>query len=156
MPSANVSFRRAGIKDVNDITELINYYAKLGDMLSRSHMQVYSQLRDYYVAVAGDRVVGCGALNIIWDNLAEVRSLAIAPDYVGQGLGREIVNRLLADAAELTLPQVFTLTYKPVFFEKVGFTRVDKKDLPHKVWKDCIHCPKFPDCDEVALVKNIP
>ncbi|OPZ65176.1 MAG: acetyltransferase [bacterium ADurb.Bin478] len=63
---------------------------------------------------------------------------------------------MLADAAELTLPQVFTLTYKPVFFEKVGFTRVDKKDLPHKVWKDCIHCPKFPDCDEVALVKNIP
>lgn len=156
MPSANVSFRRARIKDVNDITELINYYAKLGDMLSRSHMQVYGQLRDYYVAVDGDRVVGCGALNIIWDNLAEVRSLAIAPDHVGQGLGREIVNRLLADAAELSLPQVFTLTYKPVFFEKVGFTRVDKKDLPHKVWKDCIHCPKFPDCDEVALVKNIP
>ncbi|HPI72751.1 MAG TPA: N-acetyltransferase [bacterium] len=156
MPSANVLFRRARIKDVNDITELINHYAKLGDMLSRSHMQVYSQLRDYYVAVDGDRVVGCGALNIIWDNLAEVRSLAIAPDYVGQGLGREIVNRLLADAADLALPQVFTLTYKPVFFEKVGFTRVDKKELPHKVWKDCIHCPKFPDCDEVALVKNIP
>jgi len=93
MPSANVLFRRARIKDVNDITELINHYAKLGDMLSRSHMQVYSQLRDYYVAGDGDRVVGCGALNIIWDNLAEVRSLAIAPDYVGQCLGREIVNR---------------------------------------------------------------
>ncbi len=155
MPSGKPLIRRAQVKDVNGITELINYYAKQGDMLSRSHMQVYSQMRDYYVAIWDNRVIGCGALNIIWDNLAEVRSLAIAPDHVGQGLGRAIVDRLLIDAAELAFSQVFTLTYKPGFFEKLGFTRIDKKDLPHKVWKDCIHCPKFPDCDEVALIKNI-
>ena len=118
-------------------------------------MQIYSQMRDYYVALCDGRLVGCGALNIIWDNLVEVRSLAIAPDYVGQGLGRAIVDQLLLDAAELAFSQVFTLTYKPGFFEKIGFTRIEKKDLPHKVWKDCIHCPKFPDCDEVALIKNI-
>jgi amino-acid N-acetyltransferase len=148
-------YRRARIKDVNEITELINFYAKQGDMLSRSHTQIYNQLRDYCVAEINDHVVGCGALNIIWDNLSEVRSLAIAPDYVGQGLGRTIVDQLLVDAHELDLSQVFTLTYKPGFFEKIGFSRVDKKDLPHKVWRDCIHCPKFPDCDEVALIKNI-
>jgi len=155
MLSGTALIRRAQIKDVNDITELINFYAKQSEMLSRSHMQVYSQLRDYYVATIDDRLVGCGALNIIWDNLAEVRSVAIAPEYVGQGLGRAIVDQLLQDARALALTQVFTLTYKPGFFEKIGFARVDKKDLPHKVWKDCIYCPKFPDCDEVALIKKI-
>jgi len=154
-PCEKALIRRAKIQDGAAITELINYYARQGDMLSRSQAQIYNQLRDFIVADESDAVVGCGALHIIWDNLAEVRSLAIAPEKVGQGLGRAIVEQLLLEAAELSLTQVFTLTYKPVFFEKLGFSRVDKKDLPHKVWKDCIHCPKFPDCDEVALIKMI-
>lgn len=154
-PCEKALIRRAKIQDGAAITELINYYARQGDMLSRSQAQIYNQLRDFIVADESDMVVGCGALHIIWDNLAEVRSLAIAPEKVGQGLGRAIVEQLLLEAAELSLTQVFTLTYKPVFFEKLGFSRVDKKDLPHKVWKDCIHCPKFPDCDEVALIKMI-
>jgi amino-acid N-acetyltransferase len=124
-------------------------------MLSRSQAQVYNQLRDFIVADEDGTVVGCGALHIMWDNLAEVRSLAIAPEKVGQGLGSAIVEQLLLEAAELSLTQVFALTYKPIFFEKLGFGRIDKKELPHKVWKDCIHCPKFPDCDEVALIKMI-
>jgi len=82
--------------------------------------------------------------------------VAISPDHVGQGLGRAIVEQLLVDGRDLDFTQVFTLTYKPGFFEKIGFTRVDKKDLPHKVWKDCIHCPKFPDCDEIALIWTDP
>jgi len=155
MPCEKALIRRAKIQDGAAITELINYYARQGDMLSRSQAQIYNQLRDFSVADESNTVVGCGALHIIWDNLAEVRSLAIAPENVGQGLGRAIVEQLLLEAAELSLTQVFTLTYKPVFFEKLGFNRVDKKDLPHKVWKDCIHCPKFPDCDEVALIKMI-
>ncbi|HPG41619.1 MAG TPA: N-acetyltransferase [bacterium] len=147
--------RKAKIKDVPEIVDLINYYAQKGEMLPRTPVQVYSVLRDFVVIEQEHKVAGVGALSIIWSDLAEVRSLAIAPDKQGRGLGRRIVETLLDEARSLELPQVFTLTYKPDFFVKLGFTLADKKDLPHKIWKDCIHCPKFPDCDETALVKRL-
>ncbi len=147
--------RKAKIQDVPQLVDLINYYAQKGEMLPRTQGQVYSVLRDFVVIEQESKVVGVGALSIIWSDLAEVRSLAIAPDKQGQGLGRRIVETLLAEARDLELPQVFTLTYKPDFFVKLGFTLADKKDLPHKIWKDCIHCPKFPDCDEIAMVKML-
>jgi amino-acid N-acetyltransferase len=147
--------RKAKIQDVPGMVHLINFYAHKGDMLSRSQMQVYNGLRDYLVLESEGNILGCGALTIIWEDLAEIRSLAIAPECTGQGWGRKIVQDLLADAKELKVPTVFTLTYKPGFFEKLGFARIDKKELPHKVWKDCLQCPKFPDCDEVALQVKI-
>ena len=147
--------RRAKIKDVPEIVQLINSYASKGEMLSRSQIQIYNSLRDYVVIEEAGKIIGVGALHVVWRDIAEVRSLAIAPERIGNGLGRRIVEYLLEDAKELELPKVFTLTYKPGFFEKLQFRIIDKKELPHKVWKDCLNCPKFPDCDEVALVRSI-
>jgi amino-acid N-acetyltransferase len=147
--------RKAKIKDVPEIVKLVNIYAQRDEMLPRSKTQVYQSLRDFVVIVDDETVIGCGALNIIWENLAEVRSLAVAPDYTGKGWGRQMVEYLLEEAHVLEIPRVFTLTYKPGFFEKLGFGLIEKKHLPHKVWKDCINCPKFPDCDEIALIRQV-
>ncbi len=147
--------RKAKIKDVPNIIQLINQYAANGEMLARSRIQLYNSLRDFMVVEENDTIIGCGALNIVWEDLAEVRSLAIAPDQVGKGYGRKIVEYFLKEARELELVSVFTLTYKPGFFEKLGFKIIDKKDLPHKVWKDCINCPHFPDCEEIAMIQRI-
>jgi amino-acid N-acetyltransferase len=145
--------RKAKIKDVPEIVRIINFYAEKGEMLSRAQSQVYNALRDYIVVEQNGQIVGCGALHVIWNDLGEIRSMAIAPERIRQGLGRRIVECLVEEAKSLDLPRVFTLTYKPEFFEKLSFVRVDKKELPHKVWKDCLNCPKFPDCDEVALIR---
>ncbi len=147
--------RRAKIKDVPQIVQLINHYAGKGEMLGRSQSQVFNVLRDYVVIEENGRLVGCGALHVIWNDIAEIRSLAIAPERVGQGLGKSIVEYLVEDARGLELPRVFILTYKPEFFAKLKFEPVDKKDLPHKVWKDCLNCPKFPGCDEVAMIRSL-
>jgi amino-acid N-acetyltransferase len=147
--------RRAKIKDVPQIVQLINHYAGKGEMLGRSQSQVFNVLRDYVVIEEDGRLVGCGALHVIWSDIAEIRSLAIAPERVGQGLGKRIVEYLIEDARGLELPRVFILTYKPEFFAKLKFEPVDKKDLPHKVWKDCLNCPKFPGCDEVAMIRSL-
>jgi amino-acid N-acetyltransferase len=147
--------RRAKIKDVPQIVQLINHYAGKGEMLGRSQSQVFNVLRDYVVIEENGRLVGCGALHVIWNDIAEIRSLAIAPERIGQGLGKSIVEYLVEDARGLELPRVFILTYKPEFFAKLKFEPVDKKDLPHKVWKDCLNCPKFPGCDEVAMIRSL-
>ena len=146
--------RRAKTKDVPQIVQLINHYAGKGEMLSRSQSQVFNALRDYVVIEENGRLVGCGALHVVWSDIGEIRSLAIAPERVGQGWGKRIVEYLAEDARGLELPRVFILTYKPEFFAKLKFEPVDKKDLPHKVWKDCLNCPKFPGCDEVAMIRS--
>ncbi len=145
--------RRAKTKDVPQIVQLINHYAGKGEMLGRSQAQVFNVLRDYVVVEEDGRLVGCGALHVIWNDIGEIRSLAIDPERVGQGLGKSIVEFLMEDARGLELPRVFILTYKPDFFAKLKFEPVDKKELPHKVWKDCLNCPKFPGCDEVAMIR---
>jgi len=147
--------RRAKIKDVPAIVKLINYYAQKSEMLGVSQIQVYNSLRNFVVIERDNKIAGVGALSIIWNDLAEIRSLAIIPEMQGKGLGRRIVEFLIQEAEELELPKVFTLTYQPEFFKKIGFTLLDKKELPHKVWKDCINCPKFPDCDEIALIRHL-
>jgi len=146
--------RRAKTKDVPQIVQLINHYAGKGEMLSRSQSQVFNALRDYVVIEENGRLVGCGAMHVVWNDIAEIRSLAIAPERTGQGWGKRIVEYLVEDARDLELPRVFILTYKPDFFAKLKFEPVDKKDLPHKVWKDCLNCPKFPGCDEVAMIRS--
>jgi amino-acid N-acetyltransferase len=144
---------RAKIGDVKQMHILINKYADRGEMLHRALSELYDNLRDYFV-IRDDTgaVVACVALHISWADLAEVRSLAVDEDLQIHGLGSLLVEACLKDAKELDIPTVFCLTYKPAFFEKLNFWQVDKMDLPRKVWSECFHCPKFPDCDEVALI----
>ena len=147
--------RRAKIIDVPEMVKLINYYAQKGIMLGRPMIELYDSIRNFVVVERDDKIVGCGSLAVIWSDIAEIRTIAVHPDYKGLGIGRQIVQTLLEDAKELELPSVFCLTYQPGFFEKLDFAVVDKARLPHKVWKDCINCPKFPDCDETALLLDL-
>jgi len=147
--------RKAKLSDVEKIHELVNYYAEKGLMLSRSRNALYEYIRDFAVAELDGEIVGIGALHILWIDLAEVRALAVKESLFGEGIGRKLVDFFINEAKELDIPKVFTLTYQPEFFGKCGFDVVDKENMPHKVWKECIHCPKFPNCDEVCLEKDI-
>lgn len=147
--------RKAKMTDIEGIHSLITEYAQQGLMLARSRNMLYEGLREFTVVEDGDRVVAVGGLHIIWEDLAEVRALAVAPGYTGQGLGRVIVEALLDEGRSLAIPRAFALTYKPEFFEKCGFALVDKDDLPQKVWKECINCPHFPNCGEIAVVRSL-
>jgi len=148
--------RKAQIGDVKEIQKLLTTYASKGDMLSRSLSELYESVRDFYVEVAADgRILGAAALHIVWDDLAEVRSVAVVEDAGRKGVGSALVNACIAEARELGLKRIFCLTYKPIFFGTLGFVLVDKSTLPHKVWGDCIKCPKFPDCDENAMTLDL-
>jgi amino-acid N-acetyltransferase len=143
--------RKARIKDAERIQFLINEYAKLGLMLPRSIQSIYENIRDFWVYEEGGRVLGACALTIFWGDLAEIRSLAVDPEHTGRGIGTALVKEALREAQEFGIPRVFTLTYQVKFFEKLGFKVIDKERLPHKIWKDCINCVKFPNCDETAM-----
>jgi len=143
------------IKDVPQMQQLINYFADKGEMLARSLSEIYENIRDYFVVRQGERVIACVALHVSWSDLAEIKSLTVAEDYQKQGIGDQLVEACLKEAKELGIPTVFCLTYKPAFFEKSGFSQVDKAELPHKVWGECYRCPKFPNCDEVALIYHL-
>lgn len=147
--------RKATIKDVEKIWKLINLYADKRQMLPRSLSELYENLRDFYVYTEDDQLLGCGALHITWGDYGEILSLAVEPDKGGQGIGSKILKACEKEARALGLGKIFTLTYVPGFFEKHGFLRVDKNTLPHKIWSMCIKCPKFPDCDEIPLVKEL-
>jgi amino-acid N-acetyltransferase len=147
--------RKASVKDVPAMARLINDYAAKSQMLPRSHHRLYQDIRDFVVAECDGQIIGCGALHVVWEDIAEVRSLAVAPEYRNMGLGRHIVDTVLAEAKALGLPRVFALTYHRGFFERAGFRIVARETLPHKIWGDCIDCPKFPNCDEVALIIDL-
>lgn len=146
-------YRKAKFDDVEPIYQLVRDYAAQGDMLPRSRNTLYENLRDIVVAEENGTVVGVGALRIMWDRLAEVCMMAIVPTHIRQGIGAEIVRRLLNEGDALGIEKVFTLTYKPEFFETLGFLRISREELPQKVWKECIDCPKYPNCDEIAMIK---
>ena len=148
--------RKAQISDVKEIQKLLIIFASRGDMLSRSLSEIYESLRDFYVFEEGGTILGAAALHIVWDDLAEIRSVAVAEDTGRKGIGSEVVNACIAEAMELGLKRLFCLTYKPDFFARFGFKVVDKAQLPHKVWGDCIKCVKFPDCDEIAMIMELP
>lgn len=150
-----MEFRKARFSDVEQIHKLVNDYAAEGLMLARARNVLYETLREFILAEDDGMIVGVGALHLIWDSLAEVRTMAVAPAYKGQGVGRQIVEQLLEEGRELGVTQIFALTYQPGFFAKLGFHEVPKEELPHKVWKECINCPKFPNCDETAVTINI-
>ena len=143
--------RRAHVTEVISIKKLIDRQAEKNLMLPRPLNEIYQNMRDFFVYFKDEKVVGCVALHIVWNDLAEVRSLACEEEYRGEGVGRQLVDRAIEDARELSIPCIFALTYVPEFFEKMGFHRIDKSELPHQVWADCVKCPKFPDCGEIPL-----
>ena len=147
--------RKAEIRDVKEIQKLLTHYASRGDMLSRSLSELYEALRDFYVFEADGRILGASALHIVWEDLAEIRSVAVVEDSGRKGVGTRVVQACIDEARALGLKRLFCLTYKPDFFGKFGFQIVDKAQLPHKVWGDCIKCPKFPDCDEIAMAMDL-
>ena len=125
-------------------------------MLPRSLNELYEGLRDFHVYELRNELIGVCALHISWDGLAEIRSLAVKKDSMKNGIGSSLVKRCLDEAGELQVTRVFVLTYQDAFFRKLGFTDIDKKELPHKIWTDCLNCVKFPNCDESALVITVP
>lgn len=149
--SAASSIRPAHMGDVKPIHSLLQQFANKGLLLGRSISSLYDQLRDF-VVVDDHGVQGVCALHICWENLAEIRSLAVVEQRHGQGLGRALVTACLDEAKSLEIGRVFTLTYQGGFFRALGFVPIEKSHLPHKIWSDCIQCPKFPDCDEEALI----
>ena len=146
---------KARISDVTQMHELINYFADKDEMLARSLSEIYENIRDYFVVRQGERVIACASLHVMWSDLAEIKSVAVAEGSQGQGIGDQLVETCLKEAKELGMPTVFCLTYKPAFFERLGFSQLDKMELPRKVWGECYRCPKFPDCDEVALIYHL-
>ena len=148
--------RKAKITDVKAIQSLVNQYADTGQMLPRTLNELYEHLRDFHVYEEQEALVGVCALHVSWEGLAEVRSLAVRQDMTKRGIGAQLVQQCLREAAELQVSRVFVLTYQDGFFRKLGFQEVDKKELPHKIWTDCLNCVKFPNCDEIALEIILP
>ena len=149
--------RKATVGDVRTIHALLMELAGEQMLLPRSFHELYKHLRDFMVAEHREmkKVVGCCALSIAWEDLAEIRSLAVSLEHRGKGLGRTLVEDCLSEAVTLGLYRIFTLTYQDGFFSRIGFQEVGKEVLPHKVWADCINCPKFPECDEVAMTIDL-
>lgn len=143
---------KAKITDIPQMHKLVNHFAEKGEMLPRALSELYENVRDFWVVRENGKVVGCAALHIYWADLAEVRAVAVSEDKQNQGVGASILQACLEEARELGISTLFCLTYKPAFFEKHGFCQVDKMRLPRKIWAECYRCPKFPNCDEVALV----
>jgi len=146
---------KAKVSDVREIQKLINFYAPGGGILPRSLNDLYEQMRDFFIYWEDDIVVGVCALHVSWEDLAEIRSLAVKKEYQGRGIGRQLVIACLKEARQLGISRVFVLTNQPKFFEKVGFKLITRSELPHKIWADCIKCIKFPDCDEIPLLYRI-
>ncbi|MCX7624918.1 MAG: N-acetyltransferase [Candidatus Sumerlaeaceae bacterium] len=147
-----VSLRKARVEDVPRIQKLIHIYADQGEMLHRSLNELYETMRDFTIVEEDGKIVACAAIHVTWDDLAELKSVAVAPEAQGRGYGKLVVNRCLDEARELGLRRVFALTYKPEFFAKFGFQIIDRSMLPHKVWGECIKCRKFPNCNETAMM----
>lgn len=147
--------RKAGTADVRAVHALINDAAKKETMIPRSLNDLFEHLRDILVCEHKGDIQGVCSLHVVWEDLAEVRSLAVKEKFQSKGAGRALLARALKEARGLGVKRVFALTYKPEFFRKLGFSGIDKSKLPHKVWGDCLRCPKFPDCDEEAVIKEL-
>ncbi len=145
--------RKAKIEDIKQIQALINGFARQDLMLPRSLNELYENIRDFWVAEERGRILGCCALHISWDDLAEIKSLAVSKTKQKKGLGARLVKLCLDEARQMGVKRIFVLTYRPDFFRRLGFKRVKQSELPHKIWAECINCPKFPDCQEIALLK---
>ena len=150
-----MEIRNAKVTDVNAIHGLISAYAQLDRMLFRSHAEIYENLQQFKVAIDNNTPIACCALQIVWADLAEIKSISVDKSFAGKGIGKKLIASHLADAKEMGLERVFTLTLEPGFFEKLGFQIIDKDKLPMKVWSDCAKCSKQDHCDETAMIYNI-
>jgi len=156
MTASTFQLVRASIADAAAIHDLVNIYARKGEMLPRTMSEVYQNLRDFYVVRDVDgSLAGCGALHILWEDLAEIKSLAVREELQGHRLGARLVEACVDEAASIGLATVFALTYRPGFFERLGFAQADVMTLPRKVWGECYRCPKFPGCNEIAMVRHL-
>ncbi|HSW61826.1 MAG TPA: N-acetyltransferase [Dissulfurispiraceae bacterium] len=147
--------RKACMADIKAIQALVNDFAKREQMLPRSLNELYESARDFIVYEEKGSLVGVCALRIMWDDLGEIRSLAVRAQHQKKGIGKKLVKRCLKEARELGLKRVFALTYHPLFFKKLGFRDIDKAKLPQKIWSDCIKCHKFPECDEHGVILSL-
>ncbi len=148
--------RKAIISDAPTIQELVAQFSQKGIMLPRSLNSVYEHIRDFWVIEEDHKVIGCAALHVVgWNGLAEIRSLSVNKERQKKGMGKQLVDKCIEEALKLGVEKVFALTFVPEFFLKYGFTPIEKETLPHKIWSDCIDCPFFPDCKEVAVMKTL-
>jgi amino-acid N-acetyltransferase len=152
---ADIKVDRARVSDANSMHRLISHFADKGEVLPRALSEIYEDIRDYFVVRKRGRVIACAALHVTWVDLAEIKSLAVDEQAQNQRVGSALIQACLEEAKELAIPRVFCLVRKPAFFEKHGFQLIDKTELPHKIWAECYRCPKFPDCDEVALIRHL-
>jgi len=147
--------RPATVNDIETIQKTLEYYADKGLLLPRSLNDLYDNLRDFIVLQEEDEILGVGSLHVCWEDLGEIRSLAVLPAHTRQGIGCRLVEVCENEARKLGLKRVFTLTYQEKFFAGLGYKTIDKSELPHKVWGECLKCIKFPNCDEIAMIKNL-
>jgi len=145
--------KKAKVKDATLIHSFVNKFAKKNEMLPRSLNEVYENIRDFFICKDKGKIIGISALHILWENLAEIRSIAVIKEYQHRGIGKRLIKHCLKEAKALGVKRVFALTYDPAFFKKFGFKETDKNTLPQKIWGDCLKCPKFPKCEEVAVIK---
>ena len=151
-----MNIRSARVGDVPAIYELIRRFADRKLMIRRSLGELYEAIREFLVALDDDgKIIGCAAIHVFWEDLAELKCLAVSAHVQGQGVGRALVDACWQSARDLELKTVFTLTYVPDFFEKCGYHLVEKSDLPHKIWNECVRCPLFPNCTESALIRSV-
>lgn len=150
-----MKIRKAKISDLKQAQKLVNDYAKIEQMIPRSLNELYETVRDFVVCEFNGNVCGVCALHIMWEDLAEIRSLAVENKHQKKGIGRNLVKQCLKEAKALGIKKVFALTYQPEFFKKLGFADIDKASLPQKIWGDCVRCPRFPECDEHAVIIHL-
>ena len=149
--------RKATIKDIKVIHTLLSEFGDKGVLLSRPLSELYDHVRDFFVFEIPETniVGGCGALQFCWEDLAEIRSLAVKKEFQGQNIGTLLVRAAIEEARIYGIRDLFTLTYRPDFFKRFQFKKIDRAELPLKIWSDCISCVKFPDCDETAMMLSI-
>ena len=152
----NAMIRKATVKDVRVIHSLLQIYGERGELLARPLSELYDHARDFFVyATPEEGVIGCCALQFCWEDLAEIRSLAVHPEHLGEKIGTRLAETAIKEATDFRIEKLFTLTYKPDFFKQFDFNIIDRAQLPLKIWSDCMICVKFPDCDEIAMMKKL-
>jgi amino-acid N-acetyltransferase len=150
-----MNLRPANVYDAKDIYELLKFYSGRGLLLLRTMSNIYDNIRDFKILETGSQIIGIAALHVCWEDLGEIRSICVKEEFLRKGYGKILSDACIEDADKLKLKKIFVLTYQIDFFKKQGFFIIDKKSLPHKVWAECVNCPKFPNCDEVAMMKEI-
>jgi amino-acid N-acetyltransferase len=150
-----LKIEKATVRDAKHIHSLINRFAKKDEMLPRSLNEIYENIQNFFICSFRGKIIGTSALHIMWETLAEIRSIAVLEKFQNQGIGKKLITECLKEAKKLGVKKVFILTYNPEYFKNIGFKDIDKDSLPHKIWGDCLKCPKFPKCEEVAVIKTL-